>query len=68
MKRRTPLNRGLGADAAPGAGPTSRGAPASRGPLLEEKLKAEANRLLLMTRGGVLGTPAKLHARPWGEE
>ena len=28
-------------------------------------MKAEANQLLSMTRGGVRGTPAKLQARPW---
>ena len=55
---------GLGAGAAPGAGLTSRGAPASRGPLLEEELKAEANQLLSITRGGDRGTPARLQARP----
>src|SRR4051812_13517915 len=60
-----PLSRGLGAGAALGAGPTSQGALASRGPLLEEELKAEANQLLSMNRGGVQGTPAKLQARPW---
>ena len=45
-------------------GPTSREAPAGRGPLLEEEPKDEVNRLLSITRGGDRGTPARLQARP----
>ena len=43
VKRRTPSQQGLGAGAAPGTGPASRGALAERGPPLEEELQAEAN-------------------------
>ena len=61
-----PLSRGLGAGAAPDVNQSSRGAQANRGSLLEEEPKIEANQLLTVTKGGVLGTPSKLHTRPWG--
>ena len=61
-----PPGRGLGADAEPDVNQSSRGAQADRGPLLEEEPKIEANKLPSKTSGGVLGTPAKLHARPRG--
>ena len=61
-----PSQQGLGAGAAPGASQASRGALVGRGSLLEEEPKIEANQLLSMSKGGVLGTPAKLHARPRG--
>ena len=60
--------QGLGADAAPDVSQSSRGAQANQGSLLEEEPKIEANQLLTVTKGGVLGTPAKLHARPWGRD
>ena len=63
-KRRTTSRQGAGA--APDVNQSSRGAQANRGSLLEEEPKIEANQLLSMSKGGVLGTPAKLHARPWG--
>ena len=61
-----PPGKGLGADAEPDVNQSSRGAQADRGSLLEEEPKIEANKLPPMTSGGVLGTPAKLHAKPGG--
>ena len=60
-----PPGLGLGAGAVPDVNPSSRGAQVDRGLLLEEKPKTEVSQRLLMSRGGVLGMPAKLHARPW---
>ena len=52
-----PPGWGLGAGAVPDVSPSSRGAQADRGSLLEEEPKTEVSQRLLMSRGGVLGAP-----------
>ena len=49
----------------PDVSPSLRGAQTDRGSLLKEELKTKVSQRLLMSRGGVLGTSAKIHTRPW---